>query len=341
MVGYQVTVGNDIPNFSRCRNLDSLQNLMNDNYSEPKFQLGVIHVVQLILKNMSYEQGALMPQCIDIHTRDKPLFTKILVNIKVEYFPSRDEYAAIKLSDEDNALTFLACGKSKPRQFSFNELVSVFEIEIWVSISISMVLLTIVTAVVNDIPIDMKRNLKILNSLRLDKLVSVFVQVTKALLEQGDPFSSTIAGKHRFRFNIGTFLLVGIVISNAYKSSNVYNLVLPRKPVPYENVSQLFDARFKIYSRGSFFDNHMMSIGDVYINEKKHWKYLKSLNYSQFLKIDNLGREPFRYGYSELKQKTSFPFGPAVSGLYYLIFLFSEVSLMFLKLFYDEAAIYR
>jgi len=152
MVGYQVTAGADIPNFSRCRNVETLQKIMNDNSSEPEFQLGVIHVVQLILKNISYEPGSLLPQCVKRYMPTLQV-AKFLVNTRVEYFPGRDEYAMIKLSDEDNALTFLACGKSTPRQFSFNELVKVFEIEIWELILISMVLVTIVTAVLMTCPL--------------------------------------------------------------------------------------------------------------------------------------------------------------------------------------------
>jgi len=120
----------------------------------------------------------------------------------------------------------------------------------------------------------------------VEKLVSIFIQVTKALLEQGDPFSSGVSGTKRLRFSIGTFLLVAIVISNAYKSSNVYNLVLPRKPVPFENLSQLLSDSFKIYSKAIFVDTHLDNFGDRIVFTEEDWKYIQSQNYSKFFKIN-------------------------------------------------------
>jgi len=231
MVAYYVTDGTDVPNFAQCRNIETLDKVMYNNYTDPKFELALIHMVQLILKNVTYAPDSPGPQCVNGKITDVLHLSKILVNFKVEYHSERDEYAMIKLSDDDSIPTFLACGRSTPQGFAFDELVNVFNIEIWEFLLIFMALLTIITVVVDVIPVDITRSIQIRNSLSLEKLVSIFIQVTKALLEQGDPFASTIAVKFRLRFSIGTYLLVAIVLSNAYKSNNVYNLVLPRKPV--------------------------------------------------------------------------------------------------------------
>jgi len=143
----------------------------------------------------------------------------------------------------------VACGEPPVKIFSFHELIYVFEAELWVFILAFVVIVAVFIAVV-DVPVDMTFSLCFKKVWTLEKIVSIFIQVTKVLLEQGDPFTSKVAVQARLRFSIGTFLLVGIVLSNAYKSSNVYNLVLPREPVPYENLSQLFADKFDTYSRG-------------------------------------------------------------------------------------------
>jgi len=52
-------------------------------------------------------------------------------------------------------------------------------------------------------------------------------------------------------FTRGTFILAALVLSNAYKGQNVFNLVANRKSIPYHYFSQLVDDKFKIYG-GSY-----------------------------------------------------------------------------------------
>lgn len=48
---------------------------------------------------------------------------------------------------------------------------------------------------------------------------------------------------------LGLYLAVTIVLSNAYRNSNIYNMIQPRMSVPYENFSQLVVDKFKIFTR--------------------------------------------------------------------------------------------
>jgi len=173
-----------------------------------------------------------------------------------------------------------------------------------------------------------------------------FIQVSKALLEQGDPFSSSVSSTKRLRFSIGTFLLVAIVISNAYKSSNVYNLVLPRKPVPYENLSQLLNDSFKIYSKAMLLDTRKHDFGYRITFYENDWKYLQSRNYSLVLRTNVLSAEtPFMYTkfhkvneleYYLYANDSYFSFGPLVSGLNNGLFYISEISQLFINIFGGE-----
>lgn len=52
----------------------------------------------------------------------------------------------------------------------------------------------------------------------------------------------------RVRLVMGTFFLTGVVLSNAYKNTNVYNMVLPRKSILYQKFQELVDDNFTIYT---------------------------------------------------------------------------------------------
>lgn len=46
-------------------------------------------------------------------------------------------------------------------------------------------------------------------------------------------------------------LLGGIILSNAYKNTNVYNMVVPRKPILYQRFDELQKDNFNVYSRST------------------------------------------------------------------------------------------
>lgn len=56
------------------------------------------------------------------------------------------------------------------------------------------------------------------------------LSLLKVILEQRNPFTDSFTTYDRAKLQLGMFLLAGIVVSNAYKNSNVYNMILPRSP---------------------------------------------------------------------------------------------------------------
>jgi hypothetical protein len=71
----------------------------------------------------------------------------------------------------------------------------------------------------------------------------------KVVLEQGDPFPVRLTNINRFRFIICSTLLAGVVISNAFKSTNVYNIVKPRHRISYRKINELVRDNFTTYIR--------------------------------------------------------------------------------------------
>lgn len=48
---------------------------------------------------------------------------------------------------------------------------------------------------------------------------------------------------------VAMFLLAGIILSNAYKNTNVYNMVIPRKTILYKEFAELVYGGFTLYTR--------------------------------------------------------------------------------------------
>lgn len=68
-------------------------------------------------------------------------------------------------------------------------------------------------------------------------------------MEQGDPFPAHLGKNEKLRYIlVGTFL-AGVVISNAFKSENVYKIVLPRAEISYNNIDELIEDSVIVYTR--------------------------------------------------------------------------------------------
>lgn len=120
---------------------------------------------------------------------------------------------------------------------------------------------------------------------------------------------------------------MGIVLSNAYKNSNVYNMVTPRQPVLYKKFRELLEDKFQVYTRSvsdSTIDRKML-ISEVQALSENYLKIM-----SNFLgegveqnTLDPLGIINISRLHPEVVQEYDrmlpTPFTPATHGL--LIFL--------------------
>lgn len=139
------------------------------------------------------------------------------------------------VQDALTSLTFISCGEKRYNSILFEELISIFDSWTWIFLAVFS------GAIV--IPL---RSLSEVKNMQINKH---WMSPLKVLLEQGNPFSDTVANDYKLKYMIGGFLLMGIVLSNAYKNTNVYNMILPRKPIPYEFFHELVASNYTIYSR--------------------------------------------------------------------------------------------
>jgi len=142
-----------------------------------------------------------------------------------------------------NSLRFVSCGRPEIDGLAFEELFKIFDLKIWLWSFILLVAMPVFaeikfTKVATHIPL--KNRVK----MYLVGFVNRLLSLIKALIEQGDSYFS----ESSLYITKGAFLIAAVVLTNAYKGENVFNLVANRKPVPYENFPQLVKDNFTIYA---------------------------------------------------------------------------------------------
>lgn len=147
-------------------------------------------------------------------------------NLHISPFPIPDPF---------NNLRFIGCGSGSFTSIKFLEFINVFDRFIWVLIFTSIVIIALQVWSIISYP--------------RYQIIAYFIHCAKVILEQGDPFPGKVEKSAKLRFVVGPFLIMGIVISNAYKNTNVYNMIIPREPVLLETFQELMTENFTVYTR--------------------------------------------------------------------------------------------
>lgn len=146
--------------------------------------------------------------------------------------------------DVKSSLRFISCGKGDFSSLQFGELINVYDKWCWgLIIAVCFALATLLR-----LPKDSDKSLY-----QFDLLSPISI-----LLEQCDG----VLEKKNFKVATGTFLLMGIVLSNAYRNKNVYNMVAPRHPLAFKYAWELLARNFTLYTR--------VESLEVYDNDKLH-----------------------------------------------------------------------
>lgn len=150
------------------------------------------------------------------------------------------EYYHAKFPNDMLALRFISCGRPQVTGLVFREVFNVFQWQVWVATFV-----TLLTSIV----------LKILfvdggNNISVYRISTDMISYLKNFLEQ-DTILLNICPQAKWRIFIGLYALAHIALSHAYRNTNVYNMVKPRKPIPYDTISQLINHSFTTYARSS------------------------------------------------------------------------------------------
>lgn len=144
--------------------------------------------------------------------------------------------------DYQVAMRFVTCNPKGVETLPYSQLFAVFDVHIWECILLSMLSLSVLLMVMEQNPLMAK--------LKAGKIHDHFFSTVKVLVEQEYPFPAKITGITRLRLLIGAYLLMGVVLSNGYKNTNVFILISPRKPALYRTFHDLMEERnFSVFSR--------------------------------------------------------------------------------------------
>ncbi|CAL8131102.1 unnamed protein product [Orchesella dallaii] len=153
----------------------------------------------------------------------------------------------IYIKNPAKSLAFVSCGDEPLQTFAFLELFSVFDFYVWIGITVMLILfmpffLSICQFLESYIKSGLESSGKFFNS-------TVYFQPIALMLEQGGAYTAKQANTASLAPYLTSLLLVSIVLTNAYKNDNVYNMIAPRKSIPYTLFNQLVADNFSIYSR--------------------------------------------------------------------------------------------
>jgi len=178
---------------------------------------------------------------------DIPKETKFTSPQFLAMLSGTDDYGQFEIHRMN--LKFVSCGIAKKHELAFNQLASIFDWPIWLWIGISMVAMTTVFYVhMAHSFTEPKWNgcgtmSTFFNSFMLD-----LVFMGKALLEQGDPIATKFLKFHNLRWAIVPYLLIAMVLSNAYKNKNITTITLPRAPIPVDTFDAVEKYNFTMYT---------------------------------------------------------------------------------------------
>ncbi len=147
-----------------------------------------------------------------------------------------DRNVALSVKNKFSSLRFVSCGFRGLENLQIEQFVSVFEFYVWKW----LLAIRILIVVAMNLHTGSMCSLNVLNKVTC---------LIKVILEQGDPFPGRLGKSKPLRFLICGALLGGLVLSNAIKSNNVYNIVLPKQPLKFSTIDELLQHGYTIYTR--------------------------------------------------------------------------------------------
>ncbi|CAL8127485.1 unnamed protein product [Orchesella dallaii] len=188
------------------------------------------------------------PRVIPVHdVRRQPVLLAVMGG---EY-----DYSEFRI--HPSRLKFVSCGKAPKEGLAYRELTSIFDNPTWVGIVVTMVSMVLLSEISLKLENEREMYAEVGTTKALWKYFVPngngsslgFLAPVMALLEQGEPFASRYIRIRRLRFAICVFLLMSLVISNAYKNENVTKITLPFAPLPVNTYAALMKYSFEVFTR--------------------------------------------------------------------------------------------
>lgn len=229
---------------------------------EQRFVMAHAHVWMTIMGNYTFYNKFLRRKCQNgerIHYNQmneweqryfqstKPKFAHHWVNLEMIIHHGRPRlHYPVDVDGSRSNYRFISCGKKTRKNLVvLTKHFQIYDLYVWVGTGVSIILLVIALHM-------LEKNDK------ADRAMSAMSHLTcaiKGLTEQRNPFTKLLKQQNTsLNLLIEMFLFIGIVLSNSYKNTNVYNMIRERKQLGYQTYQELLDGNFTIYTRTAFYD---------------------------------------------------------------------------------------
>lgn len=143
-------------------------------------------------------------------------------------------YYPVVIEDTINRLRFVACGHRGISSFLFDQLVAVFDTYIWICMAATILALT-----------EVKR--RYLFPRKLTYFWKALIDELGFFLDQINQIGNSKTSTGSYLILQGITLLMGIILTNAYKNTNVLNMITTRDSMLYTKFNELIHDNFQVY----------------------------------------------------------------------------------------------
>lgn len=191
------------------------------------------HLWQSVLINFTY-YSMTGPVCVDWKSNDTLRFGfrgDLILDLKL-HTNEHPTYYPVSYTDKINNLRFVACGKLGVAAFPFLELLAAFDVYSWIWVLFVLVGM-------------MKFHLSSFSDRYVDKC-KIVLHYLVLFLEQGTSVTRQVQNKTAYRVVFGLTIIMAVVLSNAYKNTNVLNMITSRNLLLYTELKELIKENFTV-----------------------------------------------------------------------------------------------
>lgn len=160
---------------------------------------------------------------------------------KDDSYPRADFYRqgwGVAIRREEDFFTFLSCGVLNEARINFSGYISAFQMAVWVAIGAFYV----------GVGVFLHAVFWMSGASRFSMEATPYFMGLKVLLEQGDDLAINSKKLNWMYFVCGVWILMAVVVTNAYKGENFTAIIAPLVNKPFEHLDQLEKEKFELYS---------------------------------------------------------------------------------------------
>lgn len=199
-------------------------------------------VLGSVFKNITFVSFmyGIMPEYTE-RFKERPKHPPLLVILQ------KGRLDQMPFSMHEQALKFVSCGEPNLERFDFLQITSVYDSATWLAIVATLFTISFFTTITIEWKAKTLRPSQWKNVGH--RLISSVLTFFAPLVEDSDSIAHSYFKNTGFRYLLGSYFLIIVIISNAFKYRNISDLTLPLARLPFDTYESLIANNFSIYSR--------------------------------------------------------------------------------------------